>query len=182
MQDKDEYPNYSNSRSVGKKRSRRTLNIALSGMLAGVYTVSTIILGVLSFGPVNLRLSNILIALVPILGWPSIFGIAVGVFLSNLVGSSIGPLDYFVSPVFSFVGLVAIYLLRRKSVIAGLAIYSAILSLWVTLELSVTTHQPFLDFLFPVSGGVTFVVLVLGYLTYRALIASGLRRRFDQIK
>src|SRR5579875_3827857 len=112
------------------KSSRRSrgINVALIGALAGVYTVATIALGTLSYGPLNLRLSNVLIGTVPILGWPAIFGIALGVFLSN-IGSPLGPIDLF-SAAFSFIGLIAIHLLRNKSVLAGLAIYSLIISLW----------------------------------------------------
>ena len=160
-----------------KKNQNRSLKIATTGILAGVYAVATIALGTLSYGPLNLRFTNILIGVVPIVGWPSVLGITLGVFLSNTV-SSLGPIDL-ISPVFSFIGLFSIYLLRRKSVIVGLAIYSLILSIWVTFELHVVLGLPYSGF-FVVLGGIS-VVLVLAYILYRALKASNLLRRFDAL-
>ena len=119
------------NKRIGRKS--RTVNIALIGLIAGVYAVATIALGTFSYGPINLRFTNILLAIVPIVGWPSVAGLTLGVLISN-TASSIGPIDY-ISAFFSFVGLLAIYVLRKKSVLAGLTIYSILLSLWVTFEL-----------------------------------------------
>jgi hypothetical protein len=160
-----------------KRNKSRSLKIATTGILAGVYTVATIALGTLSYGPLNLRFTNILIGVVPIVGWPSVLGLTLGVFLSNTT-SPLGPIDL-ISALFSFVGLVSIYLLRKKSVAAGLAIYSLILSVWVTFELHVAIGLPYEGF-YAVLAGIS-VVLALAYLFYRALKASHLLRRFDAL-
>jgi hypothetical protein len=160
--------------------SKRTVKLALSGVLAGVYAVSTIALGFVSYGPFNLRLANILIGLVPILGWPSVVGITVGVFLGNLA-SPLGVIDY-VSPIFSFAGLSILYYLRNKSVIAGLFAYSLILSLWVTEELVIVrfvgSSSYWVAFV-PVLGGISIVVVGFGYVLYKGLEHSGLKKKVE---
>ena len=161
----------------GKKNNGRSLKIATTGILAGVYVVVTIALGTLSYGPLNLRFTNILIGVVPIVGWPSVLGLTLGVFLSNTV-SPLGPIDL-ISAVFSFIGLASIHLLRKKSVLAGLTIYSLILSVWVTFELHVAVGLPYQGF-YAVLAGIS-VVLALAYIFYKALKASRLLRRFDSL-
>jgi uncharacterized membrane protein len=149
-------------------------------MFAGVYAVATVSLGTASYGlPFNLRLSNILIGVVPIIGWPAVFGIALGVFLGN-IASPLGPIDL-ISSIFSLVGLSLIQLLRKKSVLAGLTIYSSILSLWVNFELFLVYHLPYFPTFYFTFVGITFVVLLLGYITYKALLASGLKQRIERV-
>jgi uncharacterized membrane protein len=144
-------------------------------MLAGIYAVATVALGSISFLQVNLRFSNVLIGIVPILGWPAVFGISLGVFMSNIF-SPLGPIDL-LSALFSLAGLISIQLLKGKSVLAGLITYSIILSIWVTFELGVVSRIPFFPTFYGVAAGISFVVVVLGYALYRALLASGLKKR-----
>lgn len=156
----------------------KTVNLALTGVLAGVYAVATFALGTVSFGILNLRFTNILLGVVPIFGWPGVFGIALGVLLGNFA-SPLGPIDL-LSAFFSLVGLSAIHLLRNRSVLAGLAIYDLILSLWVSFELSLVYHLPYLPTLYAVAAGIS-IVLALAYLFYRALIRTGLRKRVESV-
>ena len=148
------------------------------GLLAGVYAAATIAIGSPSYLPVNLRFSNILLGVVPIIGWPSVFGLTLGVFLSNTV-SSLGPLDL-VSTVFSFAGLVAIQALRKKSALAGFVIYSLLLSTWVSFEIHVVFSAPYLPNLYLVFTGITIIVVGLAYPLYRVLAVSSLAKRFAQ--
>jgi hypothetical protein len=163
-----------------RTQNRRTLSLALIGMFAGIYSVGTVALGTASYGlPFNLRLANILIGVVPVIGWPAVFGIALGVFLGN-IASPLGPIDL-ISSVFSLVGLSAIQILRKKSVLAGLSLYSLILSLWVTFELYLVYHYPYFPTFYFTFGGISFVVILLGYFTYKGLVASGLKKRIQSV-
>ncbi len=162
------------------RQESRSLKLALTGLLAGIYAITTFALGVISYEVLNLRLSNILIGIVPILGWPSVLGITLGVLLANL-GSPLGPIDL-ISPVFSLAGLTILYLVRRKSVLLGLISYSLILSIWVTTELDIVglvRNSTFLLSFVTVLAGISFVVVVLGYLLYKALEAIGLGKMVE---
>ena len=67
----------------------KTRRLALLAIIAGVYAVTTVALGGISYGPLNLRFTNIILGVVPILGVPSVFGLALGVFFANIAS----PLD-----------------------------------------------------------------------------------------
>jgi uncharacterized membrane protein len=160
--------------SIAKSRTR---NIALIGMLAGSYAVLTMIQGPLSFINPNFRLANILISVVPILGWPAVIGISAGVFLGNIT-SPLGPIDL-ISALFSFVGLSAIHLLRKKTVLLGLGIYSLLLSAWVSFELELVVHAPYFPTFYFVLAGIATITMGFGYVCYRYLTASGLGKKID---
>ena len=156
----------------------RTADLALIGMIAGTYSLLTLLGGELSFGSVNFRFSNALIGLVPIFGWPAIFGISLGVFIGNAFGPSLGLPDILLSPIFSLLGLVAVYLLRKISVIAGLVTYSLIISLWVNFLLSLPPiGLPYFPTFWFTLAGVSLMVVGLAYFVYKGLMSSGVKRR-----
>jgi len=158
--------------------SNRTLSLAVMGVLAGVYAVATIALGTISYGVLNLRLTNLIIAVVPILGFPSVVGLSLGVFLSD-IASPLGPIDL-ITCLFAFVGLYVIHLLKNKSVAIGLAAHSTIIALWVTFELSLVLSIPYFPLFYFVLAG-NCIVNALAYVLYRALVASGFKNRFAPI-
>ncbi len=160
-------------------RKIRTVSITLTGVLAGIYAIATFALGAVSYGVLNLRLSNILIGAAPMLGWPGVFGIALGVFLGN-IGSPLGPIDL-VSSIFSLMGLSAIHLLRGRSVLAGLTIYSIILTFWVSFEISYVYHLEYMSTFYAVLPGICVVTMGLAYLFYMGLVRTGLRRRVESV-
>jgi uncharacterized membrane protein len=159
--------------ALGRYRTKR---LALAAALAGVYAASTIALGSISYGAINLRLSNILVGIVPILGFPAVAGLSLGVFIANIT-SPLGPIDL-LSAIFAFVGLSAVYLLRKKSVALGLSIHAVVIALWVTFELSFVLKVPYLPLLYFVVAG-NSIVDALAYFFYKALAGSGLKRRFE---
>jgi hypothetical protein len=119
------------------------------------------------------------LGVVPIVGWPSVFGLTLGVFLSNTV-SYLGPIDL-ISPIFSFAGLAAIQILKKKSSLAGFGTYTLLLSVWVTFELNYVLSAPLLPTFIAVLVGIAAVVLGLAYPLFRALKASSLVRRFETL-
>jgi uncharacterized membrane protein len=158
----------------------KTFTLAVTGLLAGVYAVVTIALGSISYGVFNLRLSNLLLVVVPIVGWPGVFGISLGVALGNLA-SPFGPLDYIISPLFSFVGLSCLKLLARKTVLGGLAIYSLLLSVWVTYELHFVLNLPYFPYFYYILAGIALVSVGFAYPLYKALKLSNLLRRLETV-
>ena len=127
----------------------------------------------ISFHQIQIRVANALIGLVPLLGWPGIYGIALGVLLGNL-SSPLGPIDL-LSVLPSFAGLFAIYKLRTKSIILGLQIYSTLISFWVALMLYFVFNLPYLITFIYVFVGVTIATTGLGYLLYKSAIKFGLK-------
>ena len=153
--------------------------LALVGILAGVYATVTVAFGGISYGPINVRFANLLIAVVPIVGWPGVFGISLGVFLGN-ISSPLGPIDL-ISSVFSLIGLSILKALSGRTVLGGLLAYSVILGLWVSFELHLAIGLPYLPTLYYVMAGIAVVVVGLAYPLFRALRSSGLIRRFSNV-
>ncbi len=146
-------------------------DIALGAVMAGFYAALVVGLGPISFLQVQFRVANALIGIVPILGMPAVFGVTMGVFLGNLA-SPLGLIDL-ASTIPTFIGCVAVYRLRRVSVLAGLSIYTVILSTWVSFILQFTLNIPFLPTLPYLFIGIGVVTIGLGYALYRALLAMG---------
>lgn len=121
----------------------------------------------ISFQQIQMRVANSLIGLVPLFGWPAVYGLTLGVLLGNLV-SPLGPIDL-LSALPSFLGLLIVHRLRRVSVLLGLQAYSTIVSIWVAFMLNHIFQLPyFLTFAY-VLIGVSAATTGLGYTLYKSL-------------
>src|SRR5207245_7932441 len=83
------------SKSSGSKvqdRAKRVFQLTFASSYAASYVTLTFVLSGVSYGEVNLRLANILLALVPLIGRPAILGHTIGVFAAGTL-SPLGPVD-----------------------------------------------------------------------------------------
>lgn len=74
------------------KSSLKLQRICLAAVVAALYTVLTLMLPFLSYGPIQIRFSEAL-TILPFLFPETVPGLAIGCFLSNLIGSPY-PLDW----------------------------------------------------------------------------------------
>ena len=91
-------------------------------MIAALYTVICLLPGIsaISFSQVQVRLAEAL-TMLPLIYQPSIYGLALGCFLANLIGalSGINPLGYLdclIGTAATFIAAVLTYLLRNKKI------------------------------------------------------------------
>ncbi|MCD6529756.1 QueT transporter family protein [Candidatus Bathyarchaeota archaeon] len=143
----------------------RVRDLSLTVLCAACYSGLVYFLAPISFMMVQVRVADALTGLVPVLGVPAVFGIALGVFIGNLY-SPLGPIDL-LSALPSLLGLWTLYKLRRTSVLLGLLSYSLAVSLWVAFILYYITGAPYLIAFIYVFAGVTIASVGLGYLLYR---------------
>ncbi len=152
--------------------------IVRAAMLAAAYAALVTLLAPISFLGVQVRVANALIGLVPLLGMPGAIGITLGVVIGN-VWSPLGPLDM-LSAVPTFASLTILLRLRDRSVLAGLLIYTGIVSAWVGFLLSYVLGVPFV-LTFPyLLVGIGIATALLGYIVYRAaarVLPAGYRDR-----
>jgi hypothetical protein len=101
---------------------------------------------------------------VALFGMPAVLGLTLGQFIANL-GLEAKPVAM-LSPVFSFVGLLAIYYMRKLKTLVGCLVYVAITSLWLTFLLP--TLNPSLPFslAFLSAFGGQFIAVMIGYFGY----------------
>ncbi|MEM3366063.1 MAG: QueT transporter family protein [Candidatus Methanomethyliaceae archaeon] len=142
-------------------------DIAKAAIIAALYVALVWALTPISFGAVQIRVSNALIGIVPLVGMPAVFGITLGVLIGN-IPSPLGPVDL-LSAIPTFIALLIIMRLKDRSVLLGLAIYSVILSAWVGMLLNYAFGVPFLITFVYLLAGIGFATAVLGYLVYRTL-------------
>ena len=164
----------------GAKVVRRTVVVATAAVYAAMYVVLALLFSPVSYGVINLRVANILMGLVPLIGWPAIIGQGLGVFIANqpAFGDPLGPIDLInVVPSITFAWL--LWRLRKRSVFLGLTLYSAALGLTVSYALNYAFNLPLVVEIPQVTAGIFIATTVFGYLLYKAIQKTGIiQRRF----
>ncbi|MDA4120561.1 MAG: QueT transporter family protein [Thaumarchaeota archaeon] len=159
---------------------RRSVLISTAAVYAAMYVALALVFNPISYGAINLRVANVLIGLVPIIGWPAVLGQTLGVFLANqpALGDPLGPIDLInVIPSFFFSFL--LWKLRNKSVFVGLTLYSVALGISVSYALNYAFKLPLLVEIPQVTVGVFIATAVFGYLLFRSVKRLGvLQRKF----
>lgn len=166
--------------ALGEQIVKRTVVVATAAVYAAMYVVLVLAFSPISYGAINLRVANVLLGLVPLIGWPAVVGQAIGVFIANqpALGDSLGPIDL-INVVPSFLFALLLWKLRNTSVFLGLTLYSVALGVSVSYALNYAFGLP-LEVEIPyVTAGIFLATAVLGYLLYKAVERLGiLQRRF----
>jgi uncharacterized membrane protein len=142
-------------------------DLVLAAFIAALYVGLIELFHPISFQAIQVRVANALIGTVPILGWPAIIGITLGVLIGNIT-SPLGLIDL-ISAIPTFIGLYIIYRLRNTSVLLGLTIYTIILSLWVGFMLWYVLNLPYMITVAYLLIGIGISTIFLGYILYKAL-------------
>jgi uncharacterized membrane protein len=151
---------------VEQIRSNKTKYIATVAVIAALYVVLVLAFAGISFGQIQFRVANLLIGIVPLLGMPGVVGVTVGVFVSNMI-SPLGPLDL-LSVIPSFIGLMLLNMLKNRSVLMGLFVYSLIVSTWVSYLVSITYNVGWLATFMYVFTGIFLATTLGGYAVFRS--------------
>jgi uncharacterized membrane protein len=162
------------------RNSRRSVLISTAAIYAAMYVVLALLFNPISYGAINLRVANVLIGLVPIIGWPAVLGQTLGVFIANqpALGDPLGPIDL-INVIPSFMFSLLLWKLRNKSVFLGLALYSVALGITVSYALNYAFKLPLEVEIPQVTVGVFIATAVFGYLLFRSVKRLGvLQRRF----
>lgn len=144
-----------------------TKSLALAIIYAAVYVALVVALAPISYGAVQVRVADALVALIPLFGWGGILGHTVGVFIANIF-STAGLLDL-LNTIPSFAMAVVIWKLRKHSVIAGTLLYSIVLGATVGTMLSYLYGLPELETILYVFVGIAIATTGIGYPLYKAI-------------
>ncbi len=161
---------------------KRSLVIATAAVYAAMYVALVLLFSPISYGVINLRVANVLMGLVPLIGWPAVVGQALGVFIANqpALGDTLGPIDL-INVLPSFVFAWVLWRLRKTSVLLGLSLYSVALGISVSLALNYAFNLPLAVEIPQVTAGIFLATTVLGYILYKAVARLGiLQRRFSE--
>jgi len=98
-----------------------TRDLSLTAVFVSLYvvinTVQTMLGGPITYGPVQFRVVDCLIALSALLGWPVVMGVTVGALLANAY-YWLGILDVMFGPIANLIAASIILLLRKKRFLA----------------------------------------------------------------
>ena len=93
-------------------RNELTRKLCTGGIIAALYAVLTLILPMLSYGPIQIRFSEAL-TILPFFLPEAIPGLAVGCFIANTIGSPM-PIDWLLGTSATLLAALLTYLTRRK--------------------------------------------------------------------
>jgi uncharacterized membrane protein len=136
-------------------------SLMLVVVIAALYDTLGVIFASISFGPVQVRVSNILIPMIVLFGIPGMIGTVIGTFTLNLygyaVGIAVGPFDL----ISAFVFLPARWLIAKRG-LKMVPIHILCVGIWVGYLLNIVFGLPFLVTALLVMGGEAVAEIVLG--------------------
>ena len=96
---------------------KKTKQMANQAMIAAIYTVLSVCLSAISYGPFQIRISEAM-TLLPVFGIHNIWGITIGCFMTNLIGffsgaNILGGLDMVFGTAATFAAALMSYTLRN---------------------------------------------------------------------
>ena len=107
-----------------------TLTFVRIAMIAAVYTVVSLALAPISYGNIQVRIAEAL-AILPLMYKPSIYGVTLGCFLTNLLGAFMGVnptgfIDAIIGTLATFLAAECTYMLKDKTV-KGFPLWSVLM-------------------------------------------------------
>lgn len=139
----------------------RTRYLLLATAIASIYFVLTYVFAPISFGPLQVRVSEALTVL-PVFTPAAVPGLFVGCLLSNLLMTTLGPIDVILGSLATLVAAVGTWLLRERKPLAPLppVIVNAAV---IGLELHIVLGLPLLPTMGYVGLGELVACYMLGY-------------------
>jgi len=159
----------------------RTKNLAVIAIYAALYAALVVVLGGYSYGPIQVRVADSLVAAVPLFGMAGVLGHTLGVFIGNIF-STAGPLDL-LNTIPSFAMSFVVYYIYKRTkndytVIATCAAYSVVLGVTVGWMLSYLYGLPLLFEIAYVALGNTIATVLIGWPLFKALKKTGVFERW----
>lgn len=144
---------------------------------AALYAALVVELGGISYGIINFRIADAMVAAVPLLGIAGVLGHTIGVFVSN-IPSPLGLIDL-LNTIPSFAMSFVIYYVYKKTrndytVIATCSAYSFVLGTTVGAMLSPITHIPLLLSILYVALGNIVATVLIGWPMFKMLKRTGI--------
>ncbi len=101
---------------MSEKNTDITIGIVKASIIAAGYAAVTILIAPIAYGPVQVRLSDVLmpIPFLPYFGWSGVIGLALGTLIANLV-SPYGIWDVVLGTIANLLGGIGSYYARRIS-------------------------------------------------------------------
>ncbi len=138
-------------------------DFAVFVLMAGFYVAGTAAIGRIEVAGLFIKPGEIVSPLIALFGVPALLGFLFGQFMTNSA-SPFGPMDL-ITTAFALAGLLAIYFMRRRSVLLGALIYAVLTGVWTAYLISTATGALLSEALVAAVGG-QLIMVIAGYLVY----------------
>ncbi|MDR0470349.1 MAG: QueT transporter family protein [Nitrososphaerota archaeon] len=162
----------------------QTKDIAIIAIYGALYVALTVYFQPISYGAIQVRVANVMLATVPLLGIAGVFGQTMGVFVANLYSPELGPIDLLNTLPSLVMSFVIYYVYKRTkndyTVIGTGIAYSAVLGVTVGCMLNYVVNLPLLATIAYVTFGNIIACVVLGWPVFMVLKRSGVFEWFNR--
>lgn len=153
--------------------TNKTKKLVMTSLVAAIYAVLTLVLGAISYGPIQFRIAEIMV-LLAFIKKDYIWGLTIGCFLANVIGPYGAP-DIVFGTTATFLSVYAIYLTGK--VMRGKKYAILIASIWPTLinaviigfMLNIFVGMPLILSMIQVGFGEFVVITIIGVPVYKII-------------
>ncbi|CEQ17551.1 QueT transporter family protein [Paraclostridium sordellii] len=153
--------------------TNKTKKLVMTSLVAAIYAVLTLVLGAISYGPIQFRIAEIMV-LLAFIKKDYIWGLTIGCFLANVIGPYGAP-DIVFGTTATFLSVYAIYLTGK--VMKGKKYAILIASIWPTLinaiiigfMLNIFVGMPLILSMIQVGFGEFVVITIIGVPVYKII-------------
>ncbi|CEO11578.1 citrulline cluster-linked gene [[Clostridium] sordellii] len=153
--------------------TNKTKKLVMTSLVAAIYAVLTLVLGAISYGPIQFRIAEIMV-LLAFIKKDYIWGLTIGCFLANVIGPYGAP-DIILGTTATFLSVYAIYLTGK--VMKGKKYAILIASIWPTLinaviigfMLNIFVGMPLILSMIQVGFGEFVVITIIGVPVYKII-------------
>lgn len=153
--------------------TNKTKKLVMTSLVAAIYAVLTLVLGAISYGPIQFRIAEIMV-LLAFIKKDYIWGLTIGCFLANVIGPYGAP-DIIFGTTATFLSVYAIYLTGK--VMKGKKYAILIASIWPTLinaiiigfMLNIFVGMPLILSMIQVGFGEFVVISIIGVPLYKII-------------
>ncbi|CEO05867.1 citrulline cluster-linked gene [[Clostridium] sordellii] len=153
--------------------TNKTKKLVMTSLVAAIYAVLTLVLGAISYGPIQFRIAEIMV-LLAFIKKDYIWGLTIGCFLANVIGPY-GVPDIVFGTTATFLSVYAIYLTGKTMKAKKYAILIA--SIWPTLinaviigfMLNIFVGMPLILSMIQVGFGEFVVITIIGVPVYKII-------------
>lgn len=153
--------------------TNKTKKLVMTSLVAAIYAVLTLVLGAISYGPIQFRIAEIMV-LLAFIKKDYIWGLTIGCFLANVIGPY-GVPDIVFGTTATFLSVYAIYLTGKA--MKGKKYAILIASIWPTLinaviigfMLNIFVGMPLILSMIQVGFGEFVVITIIGVPLYKII-------------
>ncbi|MBC6002890.1 QueT transporter family protein [Paeniclostridium hominis] len=153
--------------------TKNTKKIVTTALVAAIYATLTLVLGAISYGPIQFRISEIMV-LLPFIRKDYIWGLTIGCFLANIIGPYGAP-DIILGTTATFLSVYAVYLTSK--IMKGNKYALLVASFWPTVinaiiigaMLNIFVGMPLILAMLQVGFGQFVVITIIAVPLYKSL-------------